>query len=184
MEKIIIKDLYCFLCSLQFDKKVIYDIHQKIVHNYVSREEPSVLTEIKTEAQEIDVPTESRNDATTSGKIELTGRKYFACPHCNKTFTRSSSVKRHERIHNGKKPFACRYCDKTFIESVKLRRHERIHTSEKPFACKYCEKTFNQSGILKRHENIHTGEKPFICKYCNKTFSRRYFLKRHAKFHN
>ena len=34
MEKIIIKDLYCFLCSLQFDKKEIYDIHQKIVHNY------------------------------------------------------------------------------------------------------------------------------------------------------
>ena len=32
MEKKIIKDLYCFQCSLQFDKKTIYDMHLKIMH--------------------------------------------------------------------------------------------------------------------------------------------------------
>ena len=32
MENIILKDLFCELCALQFDKKAVYDIHQAFVH--------------------------------------------------------------------------------------------------------------------------------------------------------
>ena len=28
------RDLYCYLCDLQFDGKIVYDKHQSIVHNY------------------------------------------------------------------------------------------------------------------------------------------------------
>ena len=48
MEEKILWDLYCFQCSLQFDKKTIYDIHLKIMHNYISRKE----SEIKEEPEE------------------------------------------------------------------------------------------------------------------------------------
>ena len=55
MEKKILKDLYCFQCSLQFDGKKIYDIHLSIMHNYKSRTE-SFLTEIKSEPEEMELP--------------------------------------------------------------------------------------------------------------------------------
>ena len=30
----ILRDLYCYLCSLQFDGKLVYDMHQSFMHNY------------------------------------------------------------------------------------------------------------------------------------------------------
>ena len=52
------KDLYCFQCSLQFDKKSIYDMHLSIVHKYKSRTE-SFLTEIKSEPEDMELTNES-----------------------------------------------------------------------------------------------------------------------------
>ena len=58
MEKKIIKDLYCFLCSLQFDKRAIYDMHLSIIHNHIKRKD-SFWTEIKNEPEEIESEIES-----------------------------------------------------------------------------------------------------------------------------
>ena len=94
MEKKIIKDLYCFQCSLQFDKKSIYDIHLKIMHNYKSREK-CFENEIKTEPDEIQLPIESNiylknipeeNNDTIKHKISNQEKykiKIFKCKHCN-----------------------------------------------------------------------------------------------------
>ena len=46
-------DLYCFQCSLQFDKKSIYDIHLSIIHNYKSRTQ-TFIDVIKSEPEEIE----------------------------------------------------------------------------------------------------------------------------------
>ena len=64
MEKKIIKDLYCYQCSLQFDKKIIYDMHLSIMHNYKSRAN-YFETEIKQEPEEIELPIESSDIPTT-----------------------------------------------------------------------------------------------------------------------
>ena len=55
MEKKIIKDLYCFQCSLQFDKKAIYDMHLKIMHNYERRTE-DFLIDMKKEPEDTELP--------------------------------------------------------------------------------------------------------------------------------
>ena len=72
------KDLYCFQCSLQFDKKTIYDMHLKIVHNYISRTE-SFLNEIKNEPEEIELPIKPINIPITSKRIQIPNEKTFAC---------------------------------------------------------------------------------------------------------
>ena len=79
MEKKIIKDLYCFQCSLQFDKKTIYDMHLKIMHNYISRSD-LFLTEIKNEPGEKELPIQSTNIPITSGEETFVGKFCDLCP--------------------------------------------------------------------------------------------------------
>ena len=77
MEKIIIRDLYCFQCSLQFDKKTIYDIHLKIMHNFISRTN-FALTEIKKEPEEIELPikpTDIPINSKSLGKNEILAKE-------------------------------------------------------------------------------------------------------------
>ena len=40
-------DLNCSQCSLQFDKKVYYDLHQILVHNYKNEAKTFIRNEIK-----------------------------------------------------------------------------------------------------------------------------------------
>ena len=67
-----------------------------------------------------------------------------------------------------KKPLSCSECGKSFTSTSKLETHVRVHTGERPFCCSKCDKKFRQSGDLKTHERIHTGEKPFSCSKCDK----------------
>ena len=48
MAEIILRDLYCYICSLQFDGKLVYDMHQSILHKYKDNG-PSFEKLIKTE---------------------------------------------------------------------------------------------------------------------------------------
>ena len=74
MEKKILKDLYCFQCSMQFDKKKLYDLHLSIIHNYIERRE-SFLTEIKQEPGEAEIQKESSIIPTTSERIEINDKE-------------------------------------------------------------------------------------------------------------
>ena len=51
MAEIILRDLYCYICSLQFDGKLVYDMHQSILHKYKDNG-PSFEILIKTEVSE------------------------------------------------------------------------------------------------------------------------------------
>lgn len=64
--------------------------------------------------------------------------------------------------------FACQYCDKTFGRTTHLRRHILTHTKEKQYQCTVCSKAFARSDHLAKHESQHSGERPFKCELCDK----------------
>ncbi|NXX40570.1 ZN213 protein, partial [Tricholaema leucomelas] len=54
------------------------------------------------------------------------------CPDCGRSFTRSSTLAIHRRIHTREKLFPCADCGKTFTLSSRLLRHRLIHSGERP----------------------------------------------------
>eukprot|EP01119_Soliformovum_irregulare_P020199 TRINITY_DN6508_c0_g1_i1.p1 TRINITY_DN6508_c0_g1~~TRINITY_DN6508_c0_g1_i1.p1 ORF type:complete len:176 (+),score=12.31 TRINITY_DN6508_c0_g1_i1:61-528(+) len=58
---------------------------------------------------------------------DATEQRPFMCPECGRGFTRSYDLKVHQRIHTNERPYQCRAegCDKTFSRSSSVREHER-----------------------------------------------------------
>ncbi|XP_015250989.1 PREDICTED: zinc finger protein 2 homolog [Cyprinodon variegatus] len=109
-------------------------------------------------------------------------RRQYRCPHCEKTYTRASDLKRHQMKHEGARPFACE-CGKSFTHMWLLNKHRRIHGRERPFLCGECGETFTDLQILKRHRLTHGGRRPFRCSACEKTFTQLASLIRHERNH-
>lgn len=74
----------------------------------------------------------------------IPGARPFKCPVCGKTFTRSTNLNKHARVHSGRRPYPCEHCDKMFSSRGDLVRHAVIHTGEKPYACLICSLAFNR----------------------------------------
>lgn len=55
----------------------------------------------------------------------------------------------------GERPYRCSMCSRTFSDSSTLTKHCRIHSGEKPYQCDHCPLNFSQSGNLSRHLKLH-----------------------------
>ena len=147
MEQKLLRDLFCFQCSLQFNGKSVYDLHQSLVHG---SKDLKMKKEIKSEKSD----QESSNDAKSNTESPiLPVDEEFKCNDCNGGFPSRSHLNRHvESVHREMKPFECNICTTSFLKKGGLKRHiESVHDGKKLSKCNICDQAFSQEGHLNKH---------------------------------
>lgn len=128
----------CSLCSFQ-DGEEIQLHHHLIVHHPEEYKRLCVAAEGNDTQDVVSGPYESKNQDSPVSKV----RSYRGvpvcktCPTCDKTFTRSSDMKRHQVSHTVDRPFVCRICGKTFRYTFDLRRHQQRSCAHNEYVVVY-----------------------------------------------
>lgn len=86
-------------------------------------------------------------------------------------------------LPNEKRPYQCRMCEKRFSHTTSLSRHEHMHAIDKRYTCSICKKTFIRLSNLKQHQQTHASGKLYECMQCGKTFVHSSSFSRHKKVH-
>ncbi|GLV31714.1 Phosphomevalonate kinase [Carabus blaptoides fortunei] len=132
--------------------------------------------------------------------------KTHVCETCGKSFTSTTSLHTHIKIHSNVRAYTCKICDysgrtasalythmarhenglhvcevcaKSFKSFRSLRDHtRRVHSEKKKHECGFCPKKF-----LTVHTRTHTGARPYQCTICDRAFVRSDGLREHLATH-
>ena len=105
--RIILKDLFCGLCSLQFNKKYVFNLHKSLMHGKKInvKKEPVILE------KEIDFK-------------KYPERHSIQCEICQASYQTKQGLRIHKlSMHDGKKPFKCEICDASFSQKSDMKKH-------------------------------------------------------------
>ncbi|CAI8024742.1 Krueppel-like factor 11 [Geodia barretti] len=77
---------------------------------------PATAIPMETSPQTTPTCSPTNPAATNTAEEEEDRRRPFPCPHCAKTYIKSSHLKAHVRIHTGERPYNCEWkdCDRCF----------------------------------------------------------------------
>lgn len=97
------------------------------------------------------------------------------CPHCDKKFKNSSTLKQHVRIHEDQRQYKCDTCGVGFNRRDGLKLHLRVHQKTdsrglKECSCQVCGEKFPNHSTLVIHRNrTHKDGKVYTCFICNRS---------------
>ena len=129
-------NLFCEKCSLQFGKRIVYDIHMSFVHNIKENKEEKLTENI----QDLELDSNSKKSKNKFIISDLIHEEKAShrCPICDLVSVNRMNLKQHvDSVHDGKKPHKCSICDCKFSKKDKLKRHvnsilqDKIHTTTK-----------------------------------------------------
>ena len=147
MDQKLLRDLFCLQCSLQFNGKYVFSLHQKLVHGSKDLDMKKEIIPEKSDQ-------ESRNDAKTNAQSPLLlVDEEFNCNDCNADFPSRSHLHSHiESFHEDKKQFKCNICDASFTQKGNLNLHiKSVHEGKKSFKCSICDYKFSRKQLLNNH---------------------------------
>ncbi|XP_046883858.1 zinc finger protein 665-like [Hypomesus transpacificus] len=84
---------------------------------------------------------------------QIQGKK-LDCPHCGKSFKRTSNLRDHLLTHAQNRLFKCSHCGEGFPGIGELKYHQRVD-HEKPYQCSQCGRSFISTKCLAKHERRH-----------------------------
>lgn len=97
------------------------------------------------------------------------------CPHCDKMFKNTSTLKQHVRIHEDQRQYRCDTCGVGFNRRDGLRLHMKVHEKSgsrglKECSCQICGEKFPNHSTLVIHRNrVHKDGKQYTCQICNRS---------------
>ena len=119
------------------------------------------------------------------------------CEECNRYFPESSTLRRHQQIHDEElEKWKCtkkiqtdegeKVCNKEFPSRSKLLDHQVVHQEGGLIFCQYCkEKGYKRQRGVKAHEDVceaNPNKKDRVkCRLCDKTFKERKSMLRHFR---
>lgn len=113
------------------------------------------------------------------------------CPHCDKMFKNTSTLKQHLRIHEDQRQHKCDKCGVGFNRRDGLRLHMRVHEKTdsrglKECSCQLCGEKFPNHSTLVLHRNrTHKDGRTYTCHICNRSMISTQSLEWHlAHIHN
>ena len=191
-------NLFCENCSLQFDKKIVFDLHLSLVHGEkigVKNEDKKeslvefvpgkilaskkTLTRHKSKFHDVENITEA---VQNFAKLNNHNEKPFQCKICDAKFTRNSKLTDHiAEVHE--KSIKCDICKSHFQSHKTLTVHiKHVHEGKKSHECSICNTKHPSKGVLQNHVRaVHEGIKPFSCTICKATFKGKQGLKQHVE---
>ncbi|XP_026229000.1 zinc finger protein 1035 [Anabas testudineus] len=103
------------------------------------------------------------------------------CNFCEKGFSTSQSLKKHEHSHRGERPYRCLDCGKGFKKRAHLFGHKIVH--QRRIQCTVCRKILPTVGELIQHRSTHLKRGMLQCPDCHLQFQYPVYLLRHLDAH-
>uniref|UniRef100_A0A3Q2GEU4 C2H2-type domain-containing protein n=1 Tax=Cyprinodon variegatus TaxID=28743 RepID=A0A3Q2GEU4_CYPVA len=121
---------------------------------------------------------------------------HYRCEICNRSFSSSQSLQRHQQYGNSERGFRCTLCCKIFEDKQSIKKHLQGHLNEKCSLCGLCGKRFLKVDALNAHQKenhsipkaagkLETKEdkKAYPCNKCKLVFFWMSDLQIHSLYH-